>query len=256
METIVKQAREVGTSAGVLLPRKWLNRQVVVTLYSPSEEEITNHVFKILTAKGVNKEVKGIYLYGSYAREEADPNSDIDILVLTNNLNKLIKQDNYEILLVSESQFSKNLSNNLHYLSIIREAKTILNKELLEKYSIRKHNLNIRKNLNEVKRIVKINTESVEMFEELRQNIPDGIIYSIILRLRELYLINCLLSGRKYLIIDFLKEVGELNYSSYLRVKRDEKEVQQISPKEIKPLLELSTKWLKELKEQKKAPKA
>ena len=94
------------------------------------------------------------------------------------------------------------------------------------------------------------------MFEELRQNIPDGIIYSIILRLRELYLINCLLSGRKYLIIDFLKEVGELNYSSYLRVKRDEKEVQQISPKEIKPLLELSTKWLKELKEQKKAPKA
>ena len=40
METIVKQAREVGTSAGVLLPRKWLNKQVVVTLFCQIKQKL------------------------------------------------------------------------------------------------------------------------------------------------------------------------------------------------------------------------
>jgi len=33
METIIKHTREVGTSAGVLLPKSWLNKQVVVTIF-------------------------------------------------------------------------------------------------------------------------------------------------------------------------------------------------------------------------------
>ena len=133
METIVKQTREVGTSAGVLLPRKWLNKQVVVTLLSPSKEDIAKDILNILLNHNLNEEIKGIYLVGSYARQDYDHNSDIDILVITQKVNKLINQDNYEILLVSEDNFSKNLPISLNYLSMLKEIKVILNKELIEK---------------------------------------------------------------------------------------------------------------------------
>lgn len=249
METIVKQAREVGTSAGVLLPRKWLNKQVVVTLFSPSKEEIAKDILDIMIKKDLNEEIKGIYLFGSYARGDYDSESDIDILIITKKINKLINYKNYEILLVSEKNFSKNLSNSLNYASMLKEIKVIINKELIEKYILKKIKLNIKKILKENEKITKINMDVVKISKENNENIPDGIIYSIVLRLRELYLIKCLISDRIYSKEDFLKICGEKNYSAYLRIKRNEKEINNNSPDEIKNLLDLSEKWLKELKE-------
>ncbi len=249
METIVKQTREVGTSAGVLLPRKWLNKQVVVTLIHPSGEEIAKDILDILFKHNINEEIKGIYLFGSYARKDYDFDSDIDVLVITQKTNKLINQDNYELLLVSEQNFSKNLSSSLNYLSILKEAKVIINKELIEKYSNKKHKLNIKKTLIEIRKILKINEESTRICEKNKENIPDGIVYSIILRLRELYLIKSLLSNRSYSKENFIKTCGKKIYSAYNRIKRNEKELDDISPSEIKSLLDLSEKWLKELKD-------
>ena len=142
METIVKQAREVGTSAGVLLPRGWLNKQVVVTLFEPSKEKIAQDILACLFKQDLNEEIKGIYLFGSYARGDFDFNSDIDVLVITEKTNKLVNYNNYEILLVSESSFLKNLPNNLNRLSILKEIKVIFNKGLIEKYKHKKYKFN------------------------------------------------------------------------------------------------------------------
>ncbi len=95
METLIKQTREVGTSAGVLLPRSWLNKQVVVTLLQPSFEKIFQDILKIILSRNLNEEIKGVYLFGSYARGDYDSESDIDILIITNSLNKLVNDDNY-----------------------------------------------------------------------------------------------------------------------------------------------------------------
>ncbi len=248
METIVKQTREVGTSAGVLLPRKWLNKQVVVTLLSPSKEEVAKGVLDILFKQNLNEETKGIYLVGSYARNDYDYESDMDVLVITKEINKLINQDNYEILLVSEKNFAKNLDNNLNYLSMLNEIKVIINKELIEKYSVKKHKPNFNVILVEIKKLFKINKESIKLCKESGKNVPDGIVYSIVLRLRELYLIKCLLSDMPYSKRDFVKITGEKIHSAYSRVKRNDKELNNINPYEIKNLLDLSEKWLKELK--------
>jgi len=62
MESITKQTREVGTSAGVLLPRSWLNKQVVVTLFEPSRDKIAKDVIEELFKHDLNEEIKGIYL--------------------------------------------------------------------------------------------------------------------------------------------------------------------------------------------------
>ena len=88
MENIIKSTREVGTSAGVLLPRSWLNKQVVVTLFEPSKEKIAQDVFEIIFKYDLNEEVKGIYLFGSYSRKDFYFNSDIDVLILTKDTNK------------------------------------------------------------------------------------------------------------------------------------------------------------------------
>ena len=255
METITKQTREVGTSAGVLLPRSWLNKQVVVTLFEPSKEKILQDIISCLFERDLNEEVKGVYLYGSYARGDFDFNSDIDILIITQDTNKLINYNNYEILLVSESSFSKNLLNNLNYLSLLKEMKVILNKELIEKYKIKKHNFNIKKNLSEIAGVFKINQDSINMCIDNNLNLPDGVVYSVVLRLRELYLMKCLLSKKSYSKKDFLESIGDKAYTAYLRIKRNEKELNNLSPNELINAIELSKKWLKELKKQKKGLK-
>lgn len=249
MQTIIKQTREVGTSAGVLLPRNWLNKQVVVTLFFPSREEIGKDIMSILIKNNLNEEVKGIYLFGSYARGDYDFDSDIDVLVITQKTNKLIDEGNYEIILLSEENFSRRLLSGFYYQSIIKEIKVLVNRGLIKKYSLKKQKMNFKKILKEIESIFKINKDSVEMFRENNKNIPDGVVYSIVLRLRELYLIKCLISNKSYYKKDFLKITGEKIYSAYSRIKRNAREVNNVSRDEIINILDLSEKWLKELKE-------
>ena len=101
----------------------------------------------------------------------------------------------------------------------------------------------------EIDRIIKINKDAVRMCEENSMNIPDGIAYSIVLRMRELYLIKCLFSDKNYRKKDFLKLAGDKVYSAYLRIKRNEKELNNLLPNELISALELCQKWSKELKE-------
>lgn len=252
MQTIIKQTREVGTSAGVLLPRSWLNKRVVVTLFSPSKEEIVRDILDILVKMNLNEEVKGIYLVGSYARGDYDADSDIDVLVITKKTNKLIDYGSYEITLISEQKFSKKLLSSLYYLAMIKEAKVIMNRELLEKYLFKKRRFKIKKILEEIEEMIKINRDVVEMCAASGKNVPDGIIYSIILRLRESYLLKCLILNKGYYKKDFLEITGEKIYSAYSRIKRNEKEIDNVHSDEVANILDLSEKWLRELKEQKR----
>lgn len=249
METIIKQAREVGTSAGVLLPRKWLNKQVVVTLFLPNKVEIVKDILDVLFEKNLNEEIKGIYLFGSYARGDYDMTSDIDILVITKGISKFIAYKNYEIFLCSEESISKNFLSSLYYASILNEIKPLINKEISEKYTKNKKTFNPKKTLGEIEGVLKINSDFVNFCGEYSEKIPDGVVYSVVLRLRELYLIKCLVLKKPYSKADFFKICGEKNYSAYIRIKREEKEINDTSPEEIKNLIDLSEKWLKGLKE-------
>ena len=189
---------------------------------------------------------------GSYAREDYDSDSDIDVLVITKGTNKLINYKNYELTLVSEQNLSKRLLNSLYYISMLNEAKIILNKDLFEKYSKNKRILRTRKIFAEISRLIKINKENLELYKQNDMNVPDGIIYSIVLRLRELFLIKCLILGKVYSRNDFVKITGENIYSAYSRIKRAKREIDNTSPDEAMLLLILSEKWLKELKDSRK----
>ena len=83
-EQIVKRVVESGTGGIVYAPRKWLGQEVIVIL--PKQPgDIKERLIGILGPK--LEHVIGIYLTGSYARNESAKDSDIDILLfLTANL--------------------------------------------------------------------------------------------------------------------------------------------------------------------------
>jgi len=247
METIIKQTREVGTSAGVLLPRHWLNKEVVVTLYQPSIKEISAEAVSKLVWLGLNADIIGLYLYGSYARGENEPKSDIDLLAITANTNRLVKEGNYEILLVSKKNLLKNLPTSIAYQSAIMEAKPIINKEFIENARKNMPRFNYKKALREIKRIIRINKDAVETCRSQGMKIPDGIIYSLVLRLREIYLIRIIIRNKSFSKKDFLEIVGRKAYSAYERIKNDERDI-GIPTDSALNLLKISEKWLKELK--------
>ena len=103
---LIKQTFKLGNSAGVILPKEWENKKVRVQLI---EESINKDIFEILEKKNLLNDVIGIYLTGSYAREEQTINSDIDVLVITNNTNKSLKEGLYELILISKEKFYKNI---------------------------------------------------------------------------------------------------------------------------------------------------
>ena len=82
---LIKTTVKVGNSAGVLLPKKYLNSQVKIIL---EPLNIEKDVIEILMDEKILDKIMGIYIIGSYAREEQTIESDIDILVITFDLNE------------------------------------------------------------------------------------------------------------------------------------------------------------------------
>jgi len=61
-----------------------VGQKVIISLVEKTIEEIEDEILYIL--KPYLKHIQGIYLYGSYARNEQTPESDIDILVITDGI--------------------------------------------------------------------------------------------------------------------------------------------------------------------------
>src|SRR3990167_8964570 len=106
---LIKRTIKVGNSAGVLLPKKWLNSQVKVVL---SPLNIEKDVLDILMEEKLLNEILGVYLIGSYSRGEQTIESDIDILVITDNLEKRIKKERYDLLLIAKKTLEEQLERN------------------------------------------------------------------------------------------------------------------------------------------------
>src|SRR3990167_91548 len=99
---IMKRTIKSGNASAVVLPKAWLNRNVKVELIDQSHEIILQEVMEIVKSKMELSKIIGVYLVGSYAREEQDEHSDIDILIISEDVDsELIKVGSYEIMIVS-----------------------------------------------------------------------------------------------------------------------------------------------------------
>ena len=224
-EQIVREVTPVGNGAHIFAPKEWLGEKVLKIL-EPYLENIL-----------------GVYLYGSYARDEQREDSDIDILVISNK-NFKIKEKGFEIIVLKEDEIKDaiKIASVLVY-SALMEAKPIINLELL--INLRKKHIplagDFKEYIKETKEIIKINEEFLSP-------------YSIILRLRGIYIIENLLTVKKYSYRDFktwvlkdIKDKLDFNsiYEAYLKIKKDLKA--DVKEKNLRFLLSILRKKTQEL---------
>ena len=226
MVSVMRKATALGNSSGVLLPREWLDKTVVVTLAEPSADEITNDVVRILLENKFLEDTLGIYMTGSHARKDKiSIESDIDILILTNSINKEIKKGKYSIVLISESNLKKSLEENpMYYYPMIYESKTLVNNKLIESYKyIRK--LNIKNYITSTKTALKKVKEIISMDKKLgRKKTGDSVAYSLILRLRSFYILKSISNKELWKKEGFLSLIRKITgekeiYERYNEVK-------------------------------------
>lgn len=254
---LTRKAYRVGNSAGVVVPKEWLNGFVEIKLIEPPLRTDSGYILEILEKDGIDtSEILGVAVTGSYAREEHDKESDIDILVITDNLNKEIKAGRYEITIISEKTLEKQLNDiGFPILPMILEAVPIINKILFDKY---KKNTLSKKALNwlvdTTDSSIKISKEQISILKELKEKyLSDNLSYSLILRLRTIYIINSLLKRETWSKKDFLNLIKNIagsltSYWGYLRVKSNKKIKKELKIEEAERLAEYITEKTKRLK--------
>jgi len=254
-QELIRTVSRWGNSAGVLLPREWLNEEVVIirTPKKPVHEEI------LKALKPYLDKIIAAWLYGSHARGEATKDSDIDVFVISSEKFKITKKG-FDVIVITPDNIKKALDfNPILMYSIIREAKPIINSALLNELKLQKiESKKFKDFVESTKRIIKIDKGILEMDkEEGAGYVSESIVYSAILRLRGMFIIKCLTKGSGFsndLFKTWLKsKIKSLDFESaykiYTAIRSDKEPEAKIELKSAFSLLELLEKEVKKLEE-------
>lgn len=249
-QELIKPIVKMGNSACVLLPKAWINGKARIELIK-EPLDVKKDLFEILTP--YLEDIMGVYLVGSYARGEQTDKSDIDVLVITNNTSKRIEKGRYDIILIPKSSVENQLKKNiLPLLPMLKEAKLLMNAKLIESHKhtkLTKRNLSF--HIETTKSAMKVIEKSIEVSREMEIDEGDGSAYSLILRLRGIYLVNCLKIDKKWTKKEFLRLIKKISgsltaYRGYLRAKADEKGRDELSIEEAQKLHDYIVKNIKQ----------
>ena len=252
---ITKLVQRFGNSGHVILPKEYVGKRIRFIAEPKTFEDIKSEILEIL--KPYLENILGIYLYGSYARNEQTIESDVDILVIADTKLKIMDNINdFSIISVSIHEIEDILKNNaVLALPILKEAKTIINPELLAKYKDCKFTKSNTKNFIESSvRILELNKKGLELDFEL-----GSLVYSLMLRMRGLLMIKLMLNDKLYSksqLFDYLENNGfsmnkiEELYKIYSKERNNikVKDSSIINKEDVLKLLSLAEKLLQEVK--------
>lgn len=187
-----------------------------------------------------------VFLFGSYARDEQEKSSDIDIFVISNEKFR-VKLKNIDIIVVPENKIevAKKINPILFY-SMLNEAKQIINSSYLDKLKQEKINWGyFRGFIDDTKRSINSSKEIIEMDKKLKnKETSESVVYSLILRLRGIFIINLLLSNKKYskkIFKEWIIKNSNVDYDNahniYQAVRDDKKSDKKFSIEEGESLL-------------------
>lgn len=253
---LIKQIVKVGNSAGVVLPKEWLHGEARITLLKKPEnpkKEVLNILETHLSS------IMGLYLVGSYAREEQSEKSDIDVLAITTDINKHIVKGKYDVIMVSLDKLESNLKDNiLPLLPMILEASPVINSQLINQYRntpITKHNL--KWHIETTKSSLATINYSLDIAKENNENISDNIAYALVLRLREAHIVDFIMKNKKATTQTFCNLIRSITgsleiYKAYQRSKAEARTKKVISRNEaesihanIASMIAEQEKWIK-----------
>lgn len=219
-EQLIRIVSQVGNGAHIFAPKEWINEKVLIvrleqkTIKEQILEKLYPHLDKIIA----------VFLYGSHARNEATESSDLDVLVISKEKIKIDKKENQDFLILTEKEIQNAIKTNpILMYSIFKEAKAVINQDYLEKLNKVKLNKNYFKGfISQTKNSIKSTREIIELDKKTGKYSSDSSIYSLILRLRGIFIINCLIENRPFFNSLFEKWLRPLkiNYSKLYEVYR------------------------------------
>ena len=189
-----KVVQKFGNSGHVVLPKEYVGKRIRFIAEPKALEDIKSEILEIL--KPYLENILGVYLYGSYARNEQTIDSDVDILVIANTRLKIMEKiHDFSIVSLTIAWLENALKGNaVLILPIIKEAKTLINPGLMEKYKEYKFTMkNTKYFIESTMRILQLNKKGFELDFEI-----GSLVYSLILRIRGLLMIKLMLEDRLY----------------------------------------------------------
>ena len=250
-EQLVRKVSNFGNGAHVFIPKEWMNEEVLVVRLE--KKTIKQQILEILSPN--LEKVIGVFLYGSQARGENNENSDVDLFVIAKERFKIEKKIGYDILILTEEEIEKAIRiNPILMYSIFREAEPIINSSYhkkLEKYKV--ESKNFKRFLEQTKESIKSSEELLELDKKTGKFASNSVVYSLILRLRGIFIVNALLEKKRYYNLNFRKFILSKNidfdkvYLAYQAVRANKKIKETVLIAQVELLMDLLKNELDEL---------
>jgi predicted nucleotidyltransferase len=195
-KTETKTVKRYGNSGGVYLPSSWIGGRVEISLVSKParpEEDLP------LAFAGRMQHVISMFLYGSHARGEAEKGSDIDVIVVTDNHQKGMKVPEglkgmgYDVRIMSADDIRRIAERDPLLSKSLEDAKAIFNDGFLNEL----RSIKPKRDLGDRVAMARSSLNIIKgLFEPGKDN--SSLVYPLMMRMKEMLLMECALSGRKY----------------------------------------------------------
>ncbi len=186
-EQITREATKSGNGAHVFVPKEWAGERIVL-LRQPKYS--ASGILQLLEPHLTD--IEGVFIFGSRARGEARDGADIDLLVITGRKVD-IHIPGHHVIAATKEQFGRLFQLEPLLLSAaLAEAAPVINAGLLAE---------LRKSFPPAPSLFRPfikETERVIAIHEGIPPVPSSAAYSLIFRLRGVYIIRDLLTGRPY----------------------------------------------------------
>ena len=200
MKLITKMVKKYGNSGGVYVPSSWVGGKVRVELvdepFSPKD----------VLEKVPLEHIISAILYGSYARKEIAEGSDMDIILVTDEdarisiPDELRQKCDVQIKTIKEAR-NAMMRDPIFYKIIMDESMALINHQFLA---------NLRKETFKpggIKTRLELAESSMNIIKEIFEAGGEEIIYPLIMRLKEMLILEYLLTNKKYSTSAFRSEI-------------------------------------------------
>lgn len=224
-EQLIRTVSQIGNGAHIFAPKEWINEKVLIvrlekkTIKEKLIEKISPYLDKIIA----------VLLFGSVAREEETEQSDIDVLIIAKEKFKIEKEKEMDIIILTDKEIPESIKKNpILMYSIFKESKTIINPEYAEEFKkIKIIPRYFSEFIEQTKKSIRSDKEIIELDRKTGKYASDSIVYSLILRLRGIYIINCLLDKKDFSNSSFKNWLNQTKvnfsnaYDSYKRIRSE-----------------------------------
>jgi len=234
-DAVEKEVVPFGNGSIVYTPKKWIGERVLVIL-EEKPLDIKGEVMEIL--KPCLDSIEGVFLFGSFARNEQTSESDIDVLVIADKRLHLEKKDRFDFLVKTREEFEKEMKEDqtLFLHQTVSEAKPIINEVLLKELKQTTIQPDFERFFDDTLGAFKKTKESLESQKGSKFLLSNASVYSLMLRLKSLFLMQCYKQGAAFSnkrFQEFIKKHGfsEKTANEFMEVYRAERNEKKTSTK-------------------------